>query len=137
MSQENVEVVRQALAANHSDGLENRLDSMLTLWDPSCEYTRVTAAVDPETYRGHDGMRRYISDMVDTWAEWQIEPDEVFEAGPDTVFATFRFRANGKDTGAPVEARLATVFVLADGKILRGHTYPSREDALEAVGLSE
>jgi hypothetical protein len=29
------------------------------------------------------------------------------------------------------------VFVLSNGKLLRGRTYPSREEALEAVGLRE
>jgi ketosteroid isomerase-like protein len=137
MSRENVEIVRQAIEANRSDDLEARIEAVLALWDPSCEYTRVTAAVDPQTYRGHNGIRRYISDMADSWAEWRSEAEDVFEVVPDTVFATFRFRAIGKDSGVPVEARLGVVFVLSDGKLLRGHTYPSREQALEAAGLSE
>ena len=137
MSRENVEVARQVIESNRSDDLEARIEAGLALWDPSCEYTRVTAAVDPQTYRGHDGIRRYISDLADSWAEWRSEAEDVFEVGPDTVVATNRFRAIGKDSGAPVEARLGVVVVLSDGKLLRGHTYPSREDALEAVGLSE
>ena len=51
--------------------------------------------------------------------------------------AAGRFHATGKESGVPVEARLAAVFVLSQGKILRGHTYPSREEALEAVGLRD
>jgi ketosteroid isomerase-like protein len=137
MSRENVEIVRQAIEANRSDDLEARIEAVLALWDPSCEYTRVTAAVDPQTYHGHNGIRRYISDMTDSWAEWRSEAEDVFEVVPDTVFATFRFRAIGKDSGVPVEARLGVVCVLSDGKLLRGHTYPSREQALEAAGLSE
>ena len=139
MSQENVEIVRQALESNRSgsDDLEARIEAALAFWDPSCEYTRVTAAVDPQTYRGHEGMRRYISDMADSWAEWRIEVEDAFEVDQDTVVATFRFRATGKTSGVPIEARLGVVCVLSQGKVLRGHTYPSPQEALEAVGLRE
>jgi ketosteroid isomerase-like protein len=137
MSRENVEVVRQAIETNRSDDVEIRIDAILALWDPSCEYISVIAALEPDTYRGHDGIRRYVSDLADRWEEWRSEAEEVFDVGPNTVFATVRFRAIGKDSGVPVEARLGFVCVLSDGKLLRGHTYPSREEALEAVGLRE
>ena len=137
MSRENVEIVRKLIEANRSDDLESRIEPMLALWDPSCEYTSVTAALDPHTYRGHDGIRRYLSDMADSWAEWRSEVEDVFEVGPHTVVATIRSRLIGKDSGVPVETRLGVVFVLSQGKILRGQAYPSRQDALEAVGLSE
>jgi len=137
MSRENVEVVRQVIAAHRSDDLEAAKEAFLALWDPSCEYIRVTAALEPQTYRGHDGIRRYLSDMADDWEEWQAEADEILDVDQDTVVATFRFRATGKDSGVPVEARLAVMLVLSRGKILRGRTYPSREEAIEAVGLRE
>ena len=137
MSRENVEIVRKLIEANRSDDLESRIEPMLALWDPSCEYTSVTAAVEPHTYHGHDGLRRYLGDQAERWAKWRSEVEDVFEVGPDTVVATFRFSAVGKDSGAPIEARLAVVFVLSDGKLVRGRTYPSREEALQAVGLSE
>jgi ketosteroid isomerase-like protein len=137
MSRQNVDVVRQAIEAHRSDDLEARIEALVAFWDPSCEYTSVVAALEPHTYRGHDGIRRYVSDLADRWAEWRSEAEEVFEVGPDTVFATVRFRALGKDSGVPIDARLGAVFVLSEGKLLRGQTYPSREEALEAAGLSE
>ena len=137
MSQENVEIVRQVIAAHRSDDLEAGKKAFLALWDPSCEYIRVTAALEPQTYRGHDGIRRYLSDMADDWEEWRAEAGEILDVSEDTVVATGRFHGTGKSSGVPVQARLAAVFVLSEGKILRGHTYPSREEALEAVGLSE
>jgi ketosteroid isomerase-like protein len=137
MSRENVELVRQVIESSRSDDLEGRIEAVLALWDPSCEYTRVTAAVDPQTYRGHNGIRRYVSDMADSWAEWRSEVEDVFDVGADTVVATFRFRAIGKESGVPVEARLGVVVVLSQGKILRGRVYPSRQEALEAMGLAE
>ncbi len=137
MSRENVEVVRQVIESNRSDDLEARIEANLALWDPSCEYTGVTAAVDRRTYRGHKGLRRYMSDMADSWAEWRSEAEDAVEVGPDTVVATVRARLSGKASGVPVEARFGVVFVLSQGKILRGQLYPSRQEALDAVGLRE
>jgi ketosteroid isomerase-like protein len=137
VSRENVETVRQVIEGNRSDDLDVRREESIALWDPRCEYTSVIAAVEPETYRGHEGIRRYISDLAERWAEWRSEVEEIFEMGSDGIFATILFRAVGKDSGVPVEARLGSVFVLSQGKLLRGRTYPSREEALEAVGLRE
>ena len=143
MSQENVEVVREVIESNRSDYLLNthvseaRIEAVLALWDPSCEYTSVTAAVEPETYRGHNGLRRYLDDLADSWEEWQSEVEEIFHVGADTVFATIRTRVIGKGSGATAEPWFAAVFVLSKGKIVRGRTYPSHEEALEDVGLSE
>jgi ketosteroid isomerase-like protein len=137
MSGKNVEVVRQVIESNRSDDIEARIEAFLALCDPSCEYTSAQAAVDAQTYRGHDGIRRYMSDMADSWAEWRNEAEDVLDVGPNTVVATVRSRLTGKDSGVPVEARLGVVFVLSRGKILRGQAYSSREEALEAVELSE
>jgi ketosteroid isomerase-like protein len=142
MSQENTVVVREVIESNRSDYLqahdsEARIEAALALWDPSCEYTSVTAAVEPETYRGHDGLRRYLDDLAEFFEEWQNDVEEIFDVSSDTVFATIRLRVIGKGSGARAEARLAAVFVLSKGKIVRGRTYPSRDEALEAAGLRE
>jgi ketosteroid isomerase-like protein len=86
------------------------------------------------TYRGHDGIHHYLSDVADAWQEWRNEADEILEIGPDTLFANIHFRAVGH-SGASVEARTAVVCVLSKGKFLSMHSYPTRAEALEAVGL--
>jgi ketosteroid isomerase-like protein len=95
------------------------------------------AASGPETYGGHDGVRRWFTDMADLWREWRNEIEELVEVGPDTVAARVRFIAVGRESGVPVEAQLGLVCVLSEGKILRSRTYASGEAALEAVGLSQ
>lgn len=132
MSRDNVEAVRQAIEATRSGDPEG-LEAVLELIDPSCEFTSMMAAVEPHTYRGHEGIRRYASDLDDRWTELRTDVEEIFEVSPNTVFATIRSRAIGKESGAAVEARLGVVWVLSDGKLLRGHVYRSPEEALEAV----
>ena len=131
-------MVRQFIEANRSDDLGAAVKTAVELADPNWEYTSVIASLEPGMYRGHDGIQTYFNALAASWEEWRCEPEEVFEVGPRTVFATVRFFATGKESGVAVEARLGLVAVLSNqGKVLRGHVYPSREEALEAAGLSD
>ncbi len=133
MSRENVEVVRQYIESARSGDLD-AIEAFIAVSDPSIEHTRLPAASGPETYCGHDGVRRWFTDMADIWREWRNEIDELAEVGPDTVAARVRFTGVGKDSGVPVEARLGLVCVLSECRILRSRTYASGEAAFEAVG---
>ena len=137
MSRENVDVVREVIEANRSDALDSRMAAILGRCDPRVEFRSVLAAVEGATYEGHDGVRSYFQDMAESWQEWRNELEEVLHVGPETVVVQIRFQAIGRDSGAEVEGRNAVIFVLADGKLLRVDSYPTREEALEAVGLSD
>jgi ketosteroid isomerase-like protein len=137
MSQENVEVVRRVIEANRSDDIEAGIETLVALSDPGAEFTSVVAAVEPETYRGHDGIRRYYRELADSWAEWHMEVEEVVDVGRDTVFVAFGTHLVGAHTGATVEAKRGGVFAFSEGKIMSAHIYPTRAEALEAVGLRE
>jgi ketosteroid isomerase-like protein len=136
MSRENVELVRQIIDANRSDRLQAAIEAAVALSHPTIEFTSIMAAVSPQTYRGHDGIRRYFNEMADSWEEWRNETEEVFDAGPDMVVVVFRSSVIGKASGVAVETQRAMVCVLSEGKLLRGQVYPSRAEALKAVGLS-
>jgi ketosteroid isomerase-like protein len=135
MSQENVDVVRRFIEAARSE--DHAIEAFIAVSDPSLEHTRLPAASGPETYSGHDGARRWFTDMADLWREWRNEIEELVEVGPDTVAARVRFIAVGRDSGVPVEARLGLVCMVSEGKVLRSRTYASGEEALEAVRLSK
>jgi ketosteroid isomerase-like protein len=136
MSRENVEVVRQFIEAARS-GDDDVIEAFVAVSDPSIEHTRLPAASGPEMYFGHDGVRRWFTDMADIWREWRNEIEELAEVGADTVAARVRFSGVGRDSGVPVEARLGLVCVLSVGKILRSRTSASGEAALEAVGAGK
>jgi ketosteroid isomerase-like protein len=63
-------------------------------------------------------------------------PEEFADMG-DRVVVTVRFRARGRGSGTPVDARLYDVFTLRDGKIVRMDQFAERAEALEAVGPRE
>ena len=137
MSQENVEIVRQLLAANRSGPEEATIDVAVRLTDPNLEFRSRVSAVEGGTYRGHDGARRYFSDMADAWQEWRNDAEHVVEIDPDAVLIEIRFWGVGKGSGAVIELRSVILFVLSGGRVSQIHSYETKAQALEAAGLSE
>ncbi len=131
-----MEIVRRVYEALRSGLSAEAIEEVLVLADPKCELTSRLISVEGATYRGHDGLRAYRKDLDDAFKEWQNELDEISELGSDAVLTESTFRATGR-SGVDVELRSAGVWVLSGGRIVRAHAYPSRQEALEAAGLSE
>jgi ketosteroid isomerase-like protein len=91
-------------------------------------------SAEPDTYRGHDGIRRYFGLFDDAMEDVQFEAEECWEAG-NTVVAVVRLTARGKTTGIPVEQRIVQVWTLRDGRALRAQTFTELSQALAAAGL--
>jgi ketosteroid isomerase-like protein len=136
MSRENVEVVRQFIEAARSGGVD-AIEAFIAVSDPSIEHTRLPGASGPEMYFGHAGVRSWFTDMAGIWREWRNDVEALVEVRPDRVAARMRFTAVGRDSGAPVEARLGLVCVVSEGKVVRSRTFASGEAALEAVGAGK
>src|SRR5215204_3769878 len=98
MSEENVEVVRRAIEAYGQEGL----DGVLRYYDPEIEWTSTGGYIERGTYRGHDGLRRYLGTMEEEFEDLRIEPVELIDAG-EQVVSSVRFTGQGKASGAPVE----------------------------------
>jgi ketosteroid isomerase-like protein len=55
----------------------------------------------------------------------------------DRVIVMVHHSGRGRISGAEVDQRLAMVWTLRGGRAVRMDMYPTREDAVEAVGLPE
>jgi ketosteroid isomerase-like protein len=133
MSQENVEIVRRAVEAFDSGELPRIL--ALTHADFVAEVPPDVSA-EPDTYRGHDGIRRYISSFQEAMNEIHFEGERFWDAG-DNVVVALRLTARGRQTAIPVEQRSTGVWTVRAGSLLRIRAYGSRKEALAAVGLAE
>ena len=129
MSRENVEIVRRAL------GLATRRDDEATfaLYDPEVE---IHGQVDGDTYRGLTGVRLYFRDWYASWRDFSTDAEEWIDAG-ENVIAALHIRAQGRQSGVPVDQHVWHVWTLRDGKLWRLRVYATKVEALEAVGLSE
>ena len=135
MSQENVEVVRR--------GFE-QFQAGLARGDPAAFFESGVAAPDAEwivppglgmqsAYRGREGFLEFMRTWTEDF-EWSIELEEVVDAGDDHVIALFHQRAIGRASGAPVELRMALLYTLRDGRVIRMQNFIDPAEAFKAAG---
>jgi ketosteroid isomerase-like protein len=134
MSQENVEIVRDAAAAfNRGD-----LDAWLQYWTDDIDFRAAEGAPDDHgPINGKDALRAFAQDWLDTFDDFRGEPVELIDAGEDTVIAVIRISGRAKLSGVETDLTYAELSTLRDGKIARGRQYFTRAEALEAAGLQE
>ena len=134
MSQENVEVVREAWKAYADRGL----DAMVEFWDPAINWRAAEGAIDDVgELHGPVAVRRYIQDWIDTFDDNSVAVEELRDVGDDRVLSIQRLKGRAKLSGIETEVRYALVSTVRDGKVVRAREYLSVEDALKAVGLEE
>ena len=138
MSQENVEAVREWIAAiNRRD-----LAALLELADPDIEFRSYLSALSGSdgAYRGHDGLKRYLRDLSDAWESFQVAQDECRDLG-ETVLMVGRLHARGRASGLEVEERLAFLHTFREGtgpgRYVRHQSFATVDEALEAARRSE
>ena len=132
MSQENVEVVAQAVAArNRGD-----MDAIVRLVSPDVVVDATRRLLDPATFTGHDGLKTFIASLEEAWSEQQTRVERWVDTG-DQVVALVHLRSTGRSSEVSVDAHPSWVYEVRDGKIARMTVYQTWDEALEAVGLSE
>jgi uncharacterized protein len=133
MSQENVETLRQVFEAFNS----GEMGRVLALTHPDFEgEVPPELSAEPDTYRGHEGIRRYFQSFEDAMDDIRFHPERFWDAG-DSVAVAVRLTAKGRQTAIPVEQQFAQLWTIRDGKALRVRAYASPSEALKAVGLEE
>lgn len=131
MSQTNVDVIRRMyerwLAANPA--LFEAFDEAIELHpDPDAEWVGVN-----DTYRGHDGLRRYMAVVQEAFEDYRPEVEDFVDAD-DKVITLAIEHGRGRGSGAPVQSRrTAHVWTMRDHKAIRLDLYLDRARALEDV----
>jgi hypothetical protein len=145
VSQENVELVRGLIPPPETDlvsllrdeGLFEQMKTALEpLIEPGVESVAVWQGGAATTYVGIDGFRQLWLDWLEPWATYHTQVDELIDAG-EQVVVLIRDRARRHDTDAEVELRSGSVWKFRDGKVARVEFFGTRDEALEAAGLSD
>ena len=131
MSRENVEFVRRAYAVFDKD-----LDRLLALLDPAVEWVSPSDAIEPGVRHGHQGVKGAFAATAMAWDEPTHTAEDFLDAD-DRVLVTVTFRGHGRGSGMQAERREFHVWTLLDGAVVRFQWFYQRDEALEAVGLSE
>ena len=131
MSRENVEAIRrlyQAMNARESDAAAR-------LTHPSLEWIPDKRVGEPPV-RGREAVIRFFINRAEMFEDIGMETERLWETG-DQVLAFIRVSGQGTASGAGFEIRIAHLWTLADGLVIRGEGYGDRAEALEAAGLSD
>jgi ketosteroid isomerase-like protein len=133
MSQENVEVVRQAYDAFY----RGDADGALAHFDPEV-IVDGSKAGRPDIGIGHgrEHLRRVVTSWVGTWDEWREEIEEMRDLGRQVLVLTVQY-GRSRGSGVEVEAHWAALYEVHGGKITRLDMYDDEAQTLEAAGLSE
>ncbi len=132
MSLGNVEIVTRAHAALARGDAEAFVREM----DEDIEGMSRVMDAEGITYSGHDGMRRFVDDLLSVFPDFRSEVVGAVE-GNDAVVAELRFGGSASQSGLAVEGRTWQALTFRGGKILSFRAYETEAEALEAVGLRE
>ena len=129
MTETNADLVRERFEAMR----EGDVEAMLPLIHPEFEVTTPPGlAAEPDTYRGHEGIRRYFESFYEAMDRVSFEADDFIEVGDRVVIPTM-LRTRGRTTGIETEQRVVQVWELKDELAFRIEVYATVEEAMEAA----
>ena len=129
MSEANVAVVRGMWEAF----LHNDFENSLAAFDPEVEWDG-TNLPDGKISRGHDAVLDHVTRWAEMWETWEVDLEDVIDAGDDRVVAFFRERGRSK-AGLDVNERHSELYVVRDGKIAYRKGFSDADEALVEAGL--
>lgn len=109
------------------------LDPVFEFLDPEVEWLPPPRSIEPAR-RGHAGVRELFESWFESWEHLRIEVEDVFRAG-DELAVFVRQSGQGRGSGVEVAVRVAYLWTLRDGKVVRFQLFPERREALRAAGL--
>jgi ketosteroid isomerase-like protein len=123
-----VERVREAFAALERDGVEGLVPYFHEEFEG---IVPPEMSLEPDTYSGHDGVRRYFALWGEAVDGILFIPVDVIDNG-HAVVARMRITGRGRESGIPLDWTVINRLTLRDGLIATMTAYPTLEEALEA-----
>ena len=93
-----------------------RGDTALDLMSDDVVWNFSRHQVEPEVYRGHEGVRRFAGHLSDAWSELRQEPSDFTGAG-DRVLVLLAIKGLGRSSGVEVNERIAHRWSVCDGRV--------------------
>ena len=134
MSQENLEIVERAVAAVN----DRDIDSYLACCTEDIQLQTPVSPIEG-IYKGSEGIKRYFADLRDAGPDFRITIDRLESVGADRVVGFLRLNMSGRASGITLGSDIpaTNLYDFIDGKIKRVRIFLDRQEALEAVGLSD
>jgi ketosteroid isomerase-like protein len=131
VSADDVQVIRRGIDAYNAGDLEG----VIEMTDPEATLVPVRSLLEGGEYRGHEGVRRFMADMEEDWAQRSVEVDEIRELDRG-VLVLGSFHAVGR-SGTEVRFPVAWHSQFRDGRLYRLTAYSDQDTALRELGLAD
>jgi hypothetical protein len=131
-----VGLVRDAFLAGNRAAETGLLDGWVSFFSEDIVWEAVEDAPDAGTYRGHEGIRGYLQDWLDTVDGLRNELRELVEVG-DCVVTDNRVNARIKGTDNEMAFEYSQVTLIEDGRIIHIKEFREHDDALAYAEASE
>jgi len=110
------------------------LSRLIALTDPDVEWHSFFAALGMEgAYRGHAGMRQYVTDLEEAFEVIHAEADEGLAVGAVAVLVG-RVHYRGKGSGVETEMQAGWTLRYRNGRVISFQAFGEPEKVLAAVG---
>jgi ketosteroid isomerase-like protein len=132
MSKENVEIVRDHFEATN----EGDFPRAMTHYAEDVELIVHGGFIETGSFKGREEVGRWFGDWFRSFQRgYHFNLDEMRDLGGD-VLVVASHGGRGRTSGVAVQGSNAYIYRVQDRKIAHVDMYPSRDEALEAAGLS-
>jgi ketosteroid isomerase-like protein len=136
MSQANVELVERAIALLAESFRTGEVEpAMLELGAPDIRIDATRRVFNPDVYDGHEGLRRCIREIHETWEGFTETTEQLIDAG-DSVVVLQTISGRGRVSRAAVELRGAAVWRVRRGLLARVDLFLDQDEALAFAGVA-
>ena len=102
---------------------------VLELLHPDMEWHEPAPGPDAGTHAGRESFERFLQGWLDSFDVFRIELERVV-VHDDRLIAVIRQTGRGRSSGVEVDARLAHIWTVEDGRAVRWEAVPNPDEAL-------
>ena len=111
-------------------------DAAFEAAEPDFELVPPNQSPSSAPVRGVREVRAWFTDQRQMVGDLSVEVEDLIDA-EELIVALIRLRIRPHGADADLELRIAHLWRVGDGKLIRCEVFPEREKALEAAGLQE
>jgi len=125
VAEANVEALQRGYEAlNRGD-----LSGVLDLLDPEIEWHEPEPSPDAGSHTGRESFEGFLRGWIASFDGFKVEPEQVVERD-DNLIAVVHQSGRGRASGVQVDARLAHVWTVKDGRAIRWEAVANVDEAL-------
>jgi ketosteroid isomerase-like protein len=111
------------------------VDALTSICDGGFRLDMSDRVLNPATYAGHDGIRRFYDEVCEVWESFSWEPLEITELEHGTV-ALIHSKGVGRGSGLELDRRAAMVWRIVADRAVSLTFYRDPARAMEAAGYA-